>query len=76
MPIACRKREEEKARVQKELAHSGGSAHSGLGGQVGKELQPLRESQSTDDFSEPGRVEPMRSLRNSLDWQKCSMPRD
>ena len=37
--------------MQKELAHSGGSAPAGLGGQVGKELQALRESQSTDDFS-------------------------
>ena len=37
--------------MQKELAHSGGSAPAGVGGQVGKELQALRESQSTDDFS-------------------------
>ena len=37
--------------MRKELAHSGGSAPAGLGGQVGNELQALRESQSTDDFS-------------------------
>ena len=37
--------------MQKGLALSGASAHSRLGDQVSKELQPRRESRSTDDFS-------------------------